>query len=165
MRLPEDLLEQAYHLARREPRRPKQASLRRAISTAYYALFHLLISEAIMNWKRPHERYAFARMFEHAYMKAACTNKRDALNSYFKTIPSAGAELTVAQNLHLVAKTFVVMHQQREDADYDYSTHWTRTDVVPKVASVAAAFKAWKAIRNENVAQDFLFTLFMKKRR
>ena len=38
-----DLLEQAEHLARREKQRPKQASLRRAISTAYYALFHLLV--------------------------------------------------------------------------------------------------------------------------
>lgn len=41
MAFPDDLLEQAVHLARREPGRPRQASLRRAISTAYYALFHL----------------------------------------------------------------------------------------------------------------------------
>ncbi len=47
MAYPDDLLEQAQHLAQREPKRPKQASLRRAISSAYYALFHLLISEAV----------------------------------------------------------------------------------------------------------------------
>ena len=41
-----DLLEQAKHLANREKKRPRQASLRRAVSTAYYALFHLLIHEA-----------------------------------------------------------------------------------------------------------------------
>lgn len=45
MGLPEDLLEQAGHLARRERKRPRQASLRRAVSAAYYALFHLLTSE------------------------------------------------------------------------------------------------------------------------
>ncbi len=39
----DDLLEQANHLARRERGRPRQASLRRAVSSAYYALFHLLI--------------------------------------------------------------------------------------------------------------------------
>jgi hypothetical protein len=33
-----DLLEQAKHLANREKKRPRQASLRRAVSTAYYAL-------------------------------------------------------------------------------------------------------------------------------
>ena len=42
MSLPEDLLEQAVHLATLDARRPKQANLRRAVSTAYYALFHLL---------------------------------------------------------------------------------------------------------------------------
>ena len=49
MPFPEDLLEQAKHLASRERTKPKQASLRRAVSTAYYALFHLLISEAVLN--------------------------------------------------------------------------------------------------------------------
>ena len=45
--LPEHLLEQARHLAKRERTRPRQASLRRALSTAYYALFHFLIAEAV----------------------------------------------------------------------------------------------------------------------
>ena len=62
MRLPEGLLEQAQHLVKREPKRPKQASLRRAISTAYYALFHLLISEAVLNWRRAEDRVELARM-------------------------------------------------------------------------------------------------------
>ncbi len=74
MAYPEDLLEQAMHLAQRERKRPKQASLRRAISTAYYALFHLLISETVKNWKRPEERFTLARMFEHAAMEKACKN-------------------------------------------------------------------------------------------
>ena len=50
MAFADDLLEQAYHLANRESGDPKQASLRRAVSTAYYALFHLLIDEAVGNW-------------------------------------------------------------------------------------------------------------------
>lgn len=39
MSLHADLLKQARHLATKERRRPSQASLRRAISAAYYALF------------------------------------------------------------------------------------------------------------------------------
>jgi hypothetical protein len=46
--LAHDLLEQAQHLAKRERGRPRQASLRRAISAAYYALFHLLLEEAAL---------------------------------------------------------------------------------------------------------------------
>jgi len=45
----DDLLKQAYHLASKERKNPKQASLRRAVSTAYHALVHLLIDEAVGN--------------------------------------------------------------------------------------------------------------------
>jgi hypothetical protein len=46
MPLAHDLLEQARFLVGRERRKPKQASLRRAVSTAYYAAFHLLGTDA-----------------------------------------------------------------------------------------------------------------------
>jgi len=168
MRLPEGLLEQAQHLVEREPKRPKQASLRRAISTAYYALFHLLISEAVLNWRRAEDRCQLARMFEHKHVRSICVNRRDELNKEFKGKRKAGRpnqEEAVKRNLHRVVKTFVQMNEQRELADYEYSRSWTRTDVLPKVDGVAAAFKAWKAIRNENIAQAFLFTLLYKERR
>jgi len=45
--LPDDLLAQAKHLASKEPKRPRQASLRRAISGAYYALYHLLMIDLV----------------------------------------------------------------------------------------------------------------------
>ncbi len=96
MPFPNDLLEQARHLANREPKRPKQASLRRAVSTAYYALFHLLSIETAKNWKRPAERSTVARMLDHSPMAKVCTTKRDELNTYFKTRPAAGRELTFA---------------------------------------------------------------------
>ena len=41
-----DLLEQAVRLAKLDVKKPKQANLRRAISSAYYALFHMLVDEA-----------------------------------------------------------------------------------------------------------------------
>lgn len=168
MRLPEGLLEQAQHLVKREPKRPKQASLRRAVSTAYYGLFHLLISEAILNWRRAGDRVHLARMFEHSHMRSICAKKRDELNKELKMSEKGGTpnqEESVNRNLHRVVATFVQMHEERELADYDYSGNWTRTDVLLKVEGVAAAFKAWKAIRDEEVAQAFLFTLLNKKRR
>jgi len=57
----DDLLEQAHHLATREAGEPKQASLRRAVSTAYYALFHLLIDEAVSQWSVERQRSILAR--------------------------------------------------------------------------------------------------------
>src|ERR1700680_2065510 len=61
----DDLLGQALHLVHKERRNPKQASLCRAVSTAYYALFHLLINEAVSNWSRVNLRAALGRAFDH----------------------------------------------------------------------------------------------------
>ena len=47
MTLQRDLLAQARHLATREPKRPKQASLRRSVSASYYAVFHLLVDNGV----------------------------------------------------------------------------------------------------------------------
>ena len=44
---------------------PAQADLRRAVSAAYYAVFHLLISETVLNWRLESSRDGLARMFEH----------------------------------------------------------------------------------------------------
>jgi hypothetical protein len=46
-RIGRDLVPQARLLARSEPRHPKQATLRRTVSTAYYGLFHFLIEESV----------------------------------------------------------------------------------------------------------------------
>ena len=65
----DELLELAQDIANLHPDHPHQASLRRAVSTAYYALFHLLISEATANWQRPELRAVLGRVFDHGPMK------------------------------------------------------------------------------------------------
>lgn len=165
MAFPDDLIEQALHLAQREPKRPKQASLRRAVSTAYYALFHLLTTETAKNWKRPSERHKLARMFEHSLMGKVCTAKRNELNVHFSKNPPPGPQLDAAKHLHTVAETFVQMLQHRQTADYDSATKWTRTDAIEKIESVKAAFESWKAIRREQAAQEFLVTLLLRERK
>jgi uncharacterized protein (UPF0332 family) len=165
MAFPNDLLEQARHLANREPKRPRQASLRRAVSTAYYAIFHLLSMETAKNWKRPAERATVARMLEHTPMAKVCTAKRDELNRYFKTRPPAGHALDVLKHLHLITNTFVEMLQHRHTADYNGAVKWSRTDVLEKIESVEVAFQSWRKIRDEHEAQNFLVTLLLKERK
>jgi hypothetical protein len=70
-----DLLEQAHHLAFREPGKPRQASLRRAVSTAYYSLFHFLLHEATNRLfpARPTAlRERASRAFTHFEAKNVC---------------------------------------------------------------------------------------------
>lgn len=164
MPYPNDLLEQARHLANREPKRPKQASLRRAVSTAYYALFHLLGIELAKNWKRVAERSTLARMLGHGPMAKACAAKREELNEYFATRPAPSREVTVLRHIHAIANTFEQMHQQRQIADYDNSRKWARTDVLEKLESVQAAFESWREIHDEPEAQRFIVTLLLRER-
>jgi hypothetical protein len=73
----DDLLKDAHHLAARGGKNPKQSSLRRAVSTAYYALFHLLIADFTANWHVRGERARLGRMFEHRKMSGATLKLQD----------------------------------------------------------------------------------------
>ena len=99
MAFADDLLEQAYHLASREKENVSQASLRRAVSTAYFALFHLLIDEAVSNWAVERQRGAIGRTFEHKAMKNVCEGQ--VKNFYSAGKPESGVQLTS------VAQTFL----------------------------------------------------------
>jgi uncharacterized protein (UPF0332 family) len=161
MPLPDDLLVQAHHLANREPKKPRQASLRRSASTAYYALFHLLISEATLNWRRVDQRPLLARFFEHGKMKTASDKQRGECNRFFnsKPPPTPGPELDSMHHLHRVADTFFEAQQQRHTADYDNARQWTRTEAVRLIAKVDSAFLSWRAIRDDPAAQAYLISL------
>lgn len=80
--LPEELLEQARILLTFPP---NQANLRRAVSTAYYGLFHLLIRGTVLKWIDPNHRARIGRMFEHERMKRVSG----------ATIKSLGAEISI----------------------------------------------------------------------
>ncbi len=150
-----DLLEQAYHLARREKKKPKQASLRRAVSTAYYALFHLLISEAVANWRRGDQRASLARAFEHGKMRSASQKAAGSTVS--------GHSPKVVTDLRMVANAFVELQQRRHTADYDNSQKWSRTQALSQINLAAAAFKSWHAIRSEKIAQDYLLSFLVNR--
>jgi hypothetical protein len=73
----EDLLEQAVRLVTLDVRKPKQANLRRAVSAAYYAVFHLLVDQACRvligaQHNQAPFRQVLGRAFAHGVMKEAC---------------------------------------------------------------------------------------------
>ena len=155
----DDLLEQAIQLVHKEPKNPKQASLRRAVSTAYYALFHLLINESVANWSLAKFRAALGRAFDHTTMKAASNRIQDS-----RQFPFIGEDPTVVAALKDVAKTFAQLQEKRHTADYDNTTFWTRTEALKQVKSAEQAFITWRRIRSEQIAQAYLVSLVVKKR-
>ena len=57
-----ELLNAAHSISLIEPE--GAATLRRAVSTAYYALFHFLIESACHHWPA-HQRVTVSRQFDH----------------------------------------------------------------------------------------------------
>jgi hypothetical protein len=155
----DDLLQQAIDLAHKNPASPTQADLRRSVSTAYYALFHLLISETIAHWSLASSREALGRMFEHAVMKKASGRISDP-----RLFPFAGEDPRVVEDLKTVAQAFGQLQNKRNIADYDNTTFWTPTQALSEVTKAAKAFSTWQTIKNEKIAQDYLVSLLIKPR-
>jgi uncharacterized protein (UPF0332 family) len=154
-----DLLDQALMLVHKEPRKPKQASLRRAISTAYYALFHLLIGACVANWKRQELRATLGRAFDHSSMKSASNRVQDS-----RHFPFTGEDPKIVSDLRYIAKTFAQLQELRHVADYDNARFWMKTEALSQVSAVQQVFQAWEKIAAEPIAQAYLLSLFVKKR-
>jgi uncharacterized protein (UPF0332 family) len=155
MSLSADLVEQAEKLARLDPKRPKSANVRRAISSAYYALFHHLIGESTQlllgttdaDW--PLAALA-ARAFNHGDLKNACgqftkTTPVDVLKTHW-------LKLGVAANadLRVVAEEFIALQELRHAADYDLTRTFTRTEALDAVGRSRDAMAAWGRLKQAN---------------
>lgn len=154
MAFADDLLEQAYHLSNKDVE-PTQASLRRSVSTAYYALFHLLIDDAVGKWGVGRQRSALGRTFEHKAMKTVC---QDYVNNFY----SAGKPHS-GEKLKNVAQTFADLQQQRHTADYDVSYDWSRINAIGQIDLVSAAFEDWRSVSSQDASQDFLLNLLFPR--
>ncbi len=112
MQLEEDLLETAQRLLQPRNRRgrPKQADLRRAISTAYYAVFHALCrmcADALVGMSRD-ARNAWQQVYravEHGCTKDRCQDR--VIKNEF---PS---------ETRLFCAIFLQLQEKRHAADYD----------------------------------------------
>jgi len=165
MSLHAELLEQAEHLARRERRRPKQASLRRAVSAAYYSLFHLLIYEfTIQVIRDPDLRPRFSRAFEHGEMKQT-SQVFGRPNLSRDQLEKLAGGLTIPPDVQQVAQAFVTLQDARHDADYDLDKTFTAADVRALISKAQQAFQAWQSVRKDPAAKMYLAAMLLGRRR
>ncbi len=158
MSLHAELLKQAHFLARKEPKKPIQASLRRSVSASYYALFHLLVDDATRlmlsgNVRRP-LRDSLARAFRHSAMKQTAV-------AFTRTSipPKLAAGLNrepVQQELVDVATAFVQLQEARHDADYNRALRFTRRETLDLADLADQAFRDWSQVRGSLQADTFL---------
>ncbi len=153
----DDLLGQALSLVHTAP--PTQAALRRAVSAAYYAVFHLLIAESTSNWNNVALRPALGRAYDHGTMTTASNRL---LNT--RVFPFTGEDPKVVKDLRFVARTFAQLQEDRHFADYDLTKDLDPYDAVKQVKSAQKIFDIWPSIRTEQIAQEYLVSLVVRRR-
>lgn len=139
---PHDLIATARRTVGASPGAPKQADLRRAVSSAYYALFHCLArccADTLVGKTRAHRsepawRQAY-RALEHGHARKQCSHQ-----STIQAFPSG---------IRTLADQFVDMQRKRERADYEPSTpegRWIKSDVEEDIENTADAIEDFDTV-------------------
>ena len=116
---PRDLIQTARRLAQPGAAQPTQADLHRAISTAYYALFHCLAAAAadlLTGSSRSPEWHQVYRALEHGKARSACQQQ--------------GAMRAFPMEIRSFAKAFVDLQGARHEADYALEDQYSKPDVL-----------------------------------
>jgi uncharacterized protein (UPF0332 family) len=138
----------------RSAHKPRQTDLKRAVSTAYYAMFNFLAGECAdlfigggvarksSSWVHVH------RALEHSFAKNACGQAR---------VPAFPPEIV------RFAKRFIHMQEHRHNADYDPSARYARADVIAFIDDVDRAIEGFKSTpRSDRLA--FATLVLLRKR-
>lgn len=182
MSLADDLLEQAKDLldlarpdspdqtnvsSKPERRgRPKQAKLRRSISTAYYSLFSLLVDEAATvmvgsgNKKKALRGYMM-RTISHETIGNVC--KGFASRNPDDKIKEALDGHRIPDDLADVARTCHNLQTHRHEADYNLIRSFTKEQAIDIVEETGEAHRKWRIIRDDETTKVFLAALIVHK--
>lgn len=167
MSLYDDLLTQAETLAGLDRSKPKQANLRRAVSAAYYALFHFLVDEGCRQVLGTRQsttafRRIVARAFDHGSMRGACDafSRGQFPRGVTRSLPSGFA---VPIDLADVAQSFIELQEQRHLGDYDLGTTFDREGVRSQIEQAERAIETFSRLSDETMKQFFLSCLLTWK--
>ena len=146
---PHDLVQTACRLAESGAPQPTQADLRRAVSTAYYALFHCLASTAadlLTGASRGKEWHQVYRALEHGKARSAC--RQQAAMRAFPT------------EIRRFAEAFVELQKARQQADYALEHKFSKPDVLATINTAEDAiveFEQANAPHRRSFAVHVLF--------
>jgi uncharacterized protein (UPF0332 family) len=152
---PDDLIAQAERLAKASPKKPRDVDLRRAVSGAYYALFHelarsgadLLVGTVGANRSEKAWRQVF-RALNHGEAKSRCQN-----------LPPS-----FSQDLKDVAESFVELQESRHAADYDPQAEFARGDVQSHILQAGDAIAKFRSSAISDRRAFMIWLLFPSRR-
>lgn len=152
-----ELLAQAKELIALDPGKPRQVSLRRAVSAAYYALFHRVIAFSVQNvvgaaGLATPIGLEMSRWFSHGRMKTVSTwfSRRGSIPPKVASLLgyASGASI-VPEDLDSVARTLTQLQEERHRADYDLGYRLSRTQANRLVSQVELAFQQLDSVATD----------------
>ena len=137
-------------------KRPRQSNLRRAVSTAYYAMFHCLarccadtlIGSRSADRSRPAWRRVY-RALEHGFAKNSCKNQ-----TITKKFP---------KDIEDFANTFVSLQRKRHSADYDPFSQFTKLEVERDISATRDAIERFQSTPIKDRRAFAAFVLFKNR--
>ena len=161
---PDDLLEIAESLASgrigSQRGRPRQAELRRALSDAYYALFHVLARNCadtlVGSRSSTRTRQAWRqtyRALDHGQAKRQCTERRP--KRVLARFP---------QEIQDFAEQIVRMQRIRHLADYDPFENFSRSEVCQFIEETKSAIAEFRRVDRDHRRAFAVFMLFNLRR-
>ena len=176
MSLSHEFLDLAARLVALDPRRPRVITLRRAVSAAYYGVFHRLVGDAItstlghtppLRTDNPDNPmtlridHRVSRWFTHTRMKT--------VSGWFLQPASApraiqamltlGRDRFVPPALELLAEYLIDLQLARHAADYDPAQRLTRTEAHQIVAKAEDAFELCDQLASHPMYRFYLLLL------
>jgi len=159
----DDLIDQARSLVESDPRRPRQANLRRAVSSAYYALFHEVVNQCVLRVLGAIEAkgkagHRLRRTINHADIKLASQWIRRTKNPMpvANILDAAGPP---PPGLAVVCRRFIDLNRERHRADYDLAKAFSRPEARRRVVDAKEAVTEARNLRTSPSIHTTVFLL------
>jgi hypothetical protein len=153
----DELMAHALNLIHFSP--PSEMSLRRAVSAAYYAVFHLLVFESTQHWDNTALRSTLGRGYDHGLMRTTSNRVLDS-----REFPYTNEDPRVVATLKDIAQGFSQLQQDRHFADYNLTQPLDPGSALSQVKRAEKIFLTLPLIKNEQIVQEYLTLLLVKNR-
>lgn len=149
---PRDLIKTARGMAVLGPQQPTQADLRRAISTAYYALFHCLAlsgADLLIGAERDSAWHQVYRALEHGKTVRICDDDQRM------------AEFP--ESIRKFASAFVILQRERQQADYALEVRYNETFVLEEIDRAEKAINHYERAGVQDRRRFVALALFRQR--
>lgn len=140
---PDHLTELAEQILQLGAGRPKQVTINRAVSTAYYAVFHALAGECVA-------RLVGAPRSPRYWDIVAPVHRAIDHGTARKVLERLARDRSTSDDLKTLAEVFIELQSARHSADYDPACRHSRREARDLIVQARRAIDALRAIPKED---------------